>query len=128
MDKDRKRRYETVNELAADVRRHLENQPVSAGPPTIPYRPSKFIRRHRAGVAIAAISVLALAAFSVTSTLQAKVIAREPDRAEAEANKSLAMNRFLTATLAAADPWGGGISSWWNPSCCRIPPTIPQRC
>ncbi len=108
LEKNRDRRYETANGLAADVRRHLRNEPVTAGPPTVGYRTSKFVRRHRTGVAIATATVVALAAFAVTSTLQANVIARERDRAEAEAAKAEAMNDFLAKTLASADPWSGG--------------------
>ncbi|MFC1795073.1 protein kinase, partial [Planctomycetota bacterium] len=50
LDKDRTRRYETANELAADIERHLRDEPVSAGPPSAGYRLHKFIRRHRAAV------------------------------------------------------------------------------
>jgi len=108
LEKDRDRRYETANGLAADVRRHLRNEPVTAGPPSVGYRATKFVRRNRTGVVIVAVSVLALATFAVTSTLQAGVIARERDRAEAEAAKAAAMNDFLAQTLASADPWAGG--------------------
>jgi len=108
LEKDRERRYETANGLAADLHRHLQNEPVSAGPPTLGYRMSKFVRRHRAGVAIATVSVLALATFAVTSNLQATLIARERDRAEAEAAKAAAISEFLATTLASADPWSGG--------------------
>lgn len=108
LEKDRERRYETANGLAADVRRHMRNEPVSAGPPTVGYRMTKFVRRHRPGVAIATVTLLALAAFAVTSTLQANLIARERDRATAEAAKAAAMIEFLAETLASADPWAGG--------------------
>jgi len=37
LEKDRTRRYETANELASDVQRHLGNQPVSARPPSFLY-------------------------------------------------------------------------------------------
>ena len=38
LEKDRTRRYQTANALAADVRRHLSHEPVSAGPPSTVYR------------------------------------------------------------------------------------------
>ena len=38
LEKDRTRRYQTANALAADVRRHLANEPVAAGPPSAAYR------------------------------------------------------------------------------------------
>ncbi len=47
LEKDRKRRYETVSQLADDVSNHLNNEPVSACPPSLSYRCSKFIRRNR---------------------------------------------------------------------------------
>ncbi len=55
--KDRNRRYETVNGLAADLRRYLADEPVSAGPPTLGYRLGKLARRHRT-VATVALAVL----------------------------------------------------------------------
>ena len=48
------RRYPSVAELAADVRRHLDGQPVRARPTSSLYRSGKFLRRHRAVLAAAA--------------------------------------------------------------------------
>jgi serine/threonine protein kinase len=50
LEKDRERRYETAGALAEDVRRFLEDEPVSATPPSVPYRVRKFVRRHRGAV------------------------------------------------------------------------------
>ena len=47
LEKDRTRRYETANGLAADVRRYLADEPVPAGPPSAGYRLRKFLRRNR---------------------------------------------------------------------------------
>ena len=47
LEKDRTRRYETVNGLAADLKRHLNNEPVVARPPSTAYRLQKAIRRHK---------------------------------------------------------------------------------
>ncbi|MBN2269054.1 MAG: protein kinase [Sedimentisphaerales bacterium] len=58
LEKDRTRRYETVSSLAVDVKRHLNEEPVEAGPPGATYRIGKFIRKHRRTVA----AVLAIAA------------------------------------------------------------------
>jgi len=108
LEKDRNRRYGSPAEIAQDLQRHLDNQPVVAGPPTAGYRMTKFVRRHRAGVAVTAGTGLALIAFAIISTMQARTIASERDRAEAEAAKARAMSDFLTRTLASADPWRGG--------------------
>ncbi len=48
--KDRTRRYETANGLAADIGRHLRNEPVEAGPPSTAYKLSKFVQRNRGQV------------------------------------------------------------------------------
>jgi len=47
LEKDRDRRYDSVGEFAADIRRYLSNEPVLAGPPNTLYRIKKFIKRHR---------------------------------------------------------------------------------
>jgi len=52
LEKDRQRRYETANDFAEDIQRHLAHEPVLAGPPTAMYRTRKFVRRHRVGVAV----------------------------------------------------------------------------
>ena len=60
LEKERSRRYETADGLAADVQRHLADEPVAAGPPSVGYRLRKYIRRHRAGVAAGAIVAVAI--------------------------------------------------------------------
>jgi serine/threonine protein kinase len=68
LEKDRRRRYETANGLAADVRRFLENEPVIASPPSRFYRLQKLVRRNRVTFAAGAIVVLTLAAGATVST------------------------------------------------------------
>jgi eukaryotic-like serine/threonine-protein kinase len=47
LEKDRARRYETANGLAADIRRHLDDEPVSARPPSAGYRCRKWMHRNK---------------------------------------------------------------------------------
>src|SRR6266516_297704 len=47
LEKDRTRRYETANGLAADLKRYLTNEPVLARPPSTPYRIQKAWRRNK---------------------------------------------------------------------------------
>ena len=68
LEKDRRRRYETTNGLAADVRRYLDNEPVVASPPSRLYRLQKLVRRNRVAFAAGAVVVVALAACAVVST------------------------------------------------------------
>ncbi len=60
LEKDRTRRYETANALALDVHRHLNSEPVSAGPPSATYRIRKFVRRNQRAIAIAGALLLGL--------------------------------------------------------------------
>jgi tetratricopeptide (TPR) repeat protein/tRNA A-37 threonylcarbamoyl transferase component Bud32 len=60
LEKDRSRRYDTANGLAADIRRHLAGDAVLAAPPSAGYRARKFVRRHRAQVIAASVVLTAL--------------------------------------------------------------------
>src|SRR6185437_8547198 len=71
LEKDRRRRYETANDLAADVMRHLRDQPVEACPPSGWYRFSKFARRNRPALTTGLIVAGALIAGTAVSTWQA---------------------------------------------------------
>ena len=70
LEKDRTRRYETANGLAADIQRHLDNEPVVACPPSRLYRFQKLMRRNR-GVFIAtgAVTAALLAGFGTSTWL-----------------------------------------------------------
>src|SRR5262249_38210016 len=47
LEKDRSRRYETANAFVLDIKRHLNNEPVSAAAPTFGYQLRKFYPRNR---------------------------------------------------------------------------------
>jgi eukaryotic-like serine/threonine-protein kinase len=101
LEKDRERRYGSVSDLAADVRRHLGNLPVTASPPSTLYRTRKFVRRHRVGVGVTATIAVLLIIFAVTTAMQARRIALERDRANQEASIARAVNEFLQSDLLA---------------------------
>ena len=94
LEKDRARRYGSPMELAADIRRYLDNEPVTARPAGVGYRAKKYVLRHKALVAGAAAVFLVLVAGVITSSWEA-VNAR---RAEASAQ---AVNDFLQNDLLA---------------------------
>ncbi|MEJ2146763.1 MAG: serine/threonine-protein kinase [Acidobacteriota bacterium] len=60
IDKDRSQRYESADALAVEVRRYLNNEPLLARPPSLPYRCRKLLRRHRPVVAAASVVLVAL--------------------------------------------------------------------
>jgi non-specific serine/threonine protein kinase/serine/threonine-protein kinase len=104
LEKDRTRRYATANALAVDIRRHLADEPVSAGPPGAAYRAAKFVRRHRASVSAAISLVVVLAAVAGLMAVQARRIAQERDRANQEAATARQVSDFLVGLFKVSDP------------------------
>jgi|HubBroStandDraft_6_1064221.scaffolds.fasta_scaffold49992_2 serine/threonine protein kinase/tetratricopeptide (TPR) repeat protein len=88
--KEPERRYASVDKFAEDLRRHLANLPVFARKDTAGYRISKFVARHKAGVAATAAAIIILIV-GIVATLREAQIAREQasiarsQRARAEA-------------------------------------------
>jgi len=71
LEKDRTRRYDTATGLAADLKRHLNNEPVVARPPSSAYRFQKLIRRNKLAFAAASAVAVALLLGIIVSTSQA---------------------------------------------------------
>ena len=72
LEKDRTRRYETVNALVTDIQRHLKHEPILAGSPGTVYRLQKFLRRHRSRIVATAAATALLVAliFGTTAYVQ----------------------------------------------------------
>ncbi|MBL9172652.1 MAG: protein kinase [Verrucomicrobiales bacterium] len=83
LEKDRQRRYETANGLAADLRRHLDNEPVTARPPSAAYKFQKAIRRNRLVFAAGGAVALALIVGISVSAWQAVRATRAGEQARA---------------------------------------------
>ncbi|MBS0382669.1 MAG: serine/threonine protein kinase [Proteobacteria bacterium] len=77
------RRYGSGGALADDIERYLDRLPVQAHPPSRWYRASRFVIRHRGGVAVTAILFLAILASLSIALWQAQVARREAQRANA---------------------------------------------
>ena len=82
LDKDRRRRYETANGLAMDIRRYLAGEVVVAAPPSATYRCRKFVLRHKGPVAAASLVAAALLVAVVGIAGQARVARAQRDKAE----------------------------------------------
>ncbi|HEX4349511.1 MAG TPA: serine/threonine-protein kinase, partial [Verrucomicrobiae bacterium] len=118
LEKDRTRRYETASGLAADILRHLANEPIIARPPSTSYRFQKLIRRNKLAMASATIIFLAVSLGAAISTWQAIRATRAErqqtklrDQADAnekkarlEAHRSEETARFLKDMLSGVGP------------------------
>lgn len=81
-------RYPTATALAADLRRYLAHEPVSARPDSLGYRTTKFVRRYRLAVGAASATLLALVAGVVGTSWQAWEAQRQRDLAQASAREA----------------------------------------
>ena len=102
--KDPAERYATVDDLAADVQRHLRREPVQARLGNWRYVAVRFVRRHVLAVALALVAVAALAVGLGAALWQAEDARQQRDAAEDAARTSRAVADFLTKIFANADP------------------------
>jgi eukaryotic-like serine/threonine-protein kinase len=100
LDKNRTRRYESASAFAADIERHLANEPVVARPPSAAYLLGKLFRRHRFMSAAAAaflaawIVGTAISAYMATRAVRAERSAAENDEAAKNLHRFLASGIF----------------------------------
>src|SRR5271165_2815164 len=104
LEKDRTRRYGSPSDLAVDIRRYLDHEPVLARPASAGYRLRKYVRRHRVAVSVATGLVLLLAAFSALQAAQLRRITSERDRANRERDRATRITDFMTGMFKVSDP------------------------
>ena len=120
LEKDRNRRYDSAASFAADVQRHMSDEPVIAAPPSLSYRTRKFIRKHRGPVIAAGLLLTVLTAstviiagmYAVTNTaLSDAEVARtreatQSDAAE-EARRKAVLQSYVNGIAAAQNAMEG---------------------
>jgi tetratricopeptide (TPR) repeat protein len=111
MNRDRDLRYASATDLAADLQRFLQNEPIVARAPELVYRARKFVQRHKPLVIGLSAAALALIAGVITTSIQAHraQLAEQRERQEASratmaARDAQAINQFLRQMLLASDP------------------------
>jgi tetratricopeptide (TPR) repeat protein len=101
LEKDKARRYALAADLAGDIRRYLNDQPITARPASASYKLQKFARRNKSLVAGTAAVFLVLVTGVAVSTWEA-VRARKAEQAAAkEAAAASAISDFLRNDLLA---------------------------
>jgi len=104
LKKEPERRYVSAAQMGEDIERYLDGRPVLARPDSVRYRFGKFVRRNRVLVVAAGAAVMLVTAFGAVSTLQARRIARERDRADHERGAAEEVLGILTGLFEQADP------------------------
>jgi tetratricopeptide (TPR) repeat protein len=92
LNKDRERRYQSVDQLTEDLRRHRDGRPIRARQDAWFYRTVKFARRNRLAVG-AALVVFATLILGIAATI------REAVRADRQAAVARAVSDFLQEDL-----------------------------
>jgi len=99
LKKDPLERYTSAGDLAADLQRFLNHEPVLARPDSLRYRASKFVRRHRAGLLAGALVVVALIVTSAFALVQMFEARAQRDLAVFEATHASAQSELTEFLL-----------------------------
>ena len=86
LEKDRARRYGAPSDLAADIRRYLDHEPVLACPASAFYRSGKFVKRHKFALTVASVFALMVLAGAVAIVREAQIARMQEARAERRFN------------------------------------------
>jgi serine/threonine protein kinase/Flp pilus assembly protein TadD len=102
LERDPERRYRSAEQLAEDLQRHLDGEPVTARAASMPYRAGRFVRRHWVGVALtAAVMVLIVGLGLRESVLRGRAETQrqvaENQRRVAEAVKTYMVDIFRSS-------------------------------
>lgn len=118
LQKEKERRYQSASDFAADIRRYLSDQAISARPTSTFYQFRKFARRNKSlvGVVVVALAALVAALVQVTIDRNRAVIAEKEatenaalaksaeQEARREAEQAEAVNAFLVNIFSAPNP------------------------
>lgn len=105
LEKDKERRHASAAELAGDIRRYLEDEPIVARPATATYRVGKFVRRYPALIAVSSLTVLLILAFGISMAILAARYARQRDAAETQRVRAEQVSGFLSDLFKGSDPF-----------------------
>ena len=100
LQKNPDRRYASVEQLQADIHRHLNGLPVQAQPPSMLYRVRKFVARRKGLVAAGVVALL----FVFTVAYQSRQTQLEAERANREAQVAQQISDFLVSVFEVSNP------------------------
>jgi tetratricopeptide (TPR) repeat protein/predicted Ser/Thr protein kinase len=110
MRKEPQRRYASVEQFAGDVRRYLEDRPITARRDTFTYRAAKFVGRNKVAVTAAALVALTILTGLIVAIWQAENARTQRDLAQRERLKAERINAFLQRMLSFSNQ---SITSVW---------------
>ncbi|MFU8861346.1 MAG: protein kinase domain-containing protein [Cyclonatronaceae bacterium] len=115
LNKEPSARYDSVSGLADDIQRHLDGHPVKAVKPTLGYRSTRFIKRHKTWAIPSMVIILILVGSLIGLLYQSRIIKQERDLAmilerqsSEEAAKAEKLSEYLIELFRVNDPTQGG--------------------
>ena len=102
--KEPQHRYNSIEQLAADVRRYLTREPVQARQGNWLYYSQRFVRRHAFGVTAGAAFLVFIIAFAVAMSIQTQRVAAERDRVAQESSTAQTVSEFMQRIFDEAQP------------------------
>ncbi len=100
-------RYASVASLREDIDRWRDYRPLTIGRPGPLYVMRRFVRRHRTGVAVAVLGLVAIFGLAATALWQARAKSQEASIARAALRQSEATRKFMMSVFLSADPYQG---------------------
>jgi WD40 repeat protein len=115
LEKEPERRYQSVGEFAADIRRALAHEPVLARRPSLGYQLSRFVARHRAFSASVAAASVALSVTTGVAVMSAREARRQRDvAAMRSAQYAVETGDFAAAQEALEETSADGRDFTWH--------------
>jgi serine/threonine protein kinase/TolA-binding protein len=109
--KEPQHRYNSIEQLASDVRRYLSREPVQARQGNWVYYSQRFIRRHAFGVTAGAAFIVFIIAFGVAMSIQTQRVAAERDRVKQESETAKVVSDFLEEMFEGSQPIVGKVTT-----------------
>jgi eukaryotic-like serine/threonine-protein kinase len=107
LEADPRERFASVEDLAQDVRLHLEGRPIRARPASPSLRTRKWLGRNPWAAPVAAVLAIASLGYVGTLILSAQRLEQERNEAQAQAARAERIKGFIVGLFRSADPFEG---------------------
>jgi serine/threonine-protein kinase len=104
LQKEPRRRYDSVEQLADDIHRHLKNYPILARPDSLGYRATKFFQRNRLLSSMSGLFALSVIIFIIIVLTQSSELKRQTAHALLEADNARQTRDFMIDIFESSDP------------------------
>lgn len=97
-------RYQSADAFAADIRRIIAHQPISARAPSLRYVLGRVVRRHRFAVALGGVALSTVLGLVVFAAVKVREVAHQTQRVSIQAKRSQDISDILRGVFNGIDP------------------------